>query len=509
MPQAGLLELVAHGIQDIFLIGNPQITFFKTVYKRHTNFSMQSFQVSLDGAIDFGTRAVAKITRYADLVHTMILEADLPQLQSQTTFDPAPAYGPAGNITNYAKGTGNISWINNTGFGLVNYYDLKISDQLIDRQYSEWMNIWTELSQEDSKKRGLDKMINRNPDLLTNAGPLTVYIPFQFWFCRNIGLSLPLVALQYHDVFVEINFNNLNRMYTFGANDYYTVLSGTAGSNIVQVVKPFSTSNDLDTTSRAKIIVFPDGREYFIRPDAIITGNGTIAIPYQVPLTQDLTSNYTNASVYIKPNGILDVTTNGVPSIVDTRFYVDYIYLDTIEQKEFAKAKHRYLIEQVQNSGSQTITPNTANYRFTLNFNLPVKELFWVTQLDSVYLTNDVFNYSNTVDPTQVRGNNIDSCIIYINGIERFSIRKADYFRLIQPYQKHTRCPNDFYYIYSFSVKPEEHQPSGCSNFSKIDSKELYLNIQPNTGSMQLRVYALNYNILRIYSGMGGLAFSN
>jgi hypothetical protein len=508
MPQAGLLELVAHGIQDIFLIGNPQITFFKTVYKRHTNFSMQSYQISLDGNIDFGQKVIAKFTRYADLVYTMMLEVDLPQLTSIPTYDPSPAYGPAGNPANYQKGMGNISWINNTGFGLVNFYDLKIGDQLIDRQYGEWMNIWTLLSQDEGKKRGLDLMLNRYDNFTSNSGPLNLTIPLQFWFCRNIGLALPLIALQYHDVTLEININPLNQLYTFGTNKYYTVISGTAGSNIINVIKPYTNTSDINTSSRAKIIVFPDGKQYFIRPDAVIGGDGTIAVPYTLPLTQNLTDNYTNASVYIKPNGILDIT-NGTPTITDMQLYLDYIYLDTIEQREFAKAKHRYLIEQIQYSGQQTINSGTPYYRFTLNFNLPIKEMFWVTQLDSISLTNDNFNYSNTVDPAVVKGDNIQSAIIYINGIERFSVRNAQYFSLTQPYQKHTRCPNDFFYIYSFSLKPEEHQPSGASNFSKIDSKELYLNLQLNNQVLQLRVYALNYNILRIMSGMGGVAFSN
>ena len=135
--------------------------------------------------------------------------------------------------------------------------------------------------------------------------------------------------------------------------------------------------------------------------------------------------------------------------------------------------------------------------------------MFWVAQLNAVYNTNELFNYSNTVDPVVTQDNIISTAQIFINGIERFSVRTGDYFRLIQPYQKHTRSPNNFVYVYSFSVKPEEHQPSGCSNFSKLDTKELFLNIKPNTGAINLRAYAINYNILRIFSGMGGIAFSN
>jgi hypothetical protein len=507
MPQAGLLELVAHGIQDIFLIGNPQITFFKTVYKRHTNFSMEAYQLSYDAKPQYGQKTTFSITRYADLMYTMILEVDLPQLIAQYTFDPTYNGGTTPGL--FSKGCGNISWVNNTGFALINFLDLTIGKQLIDRHYGEWMEIWTELTQSESKKRGLDLMINRNNDLQVNPGALTVYIPLQFWFCRNIGLALPLIALQYHDVQLEVNFRQLNQLYTFGSNNYYTATSD--GSNIISVYKPYPNQTPSLTSSvQAYIMVFPNGVQYFIDPVASIGGIGQTGLagaPYLLTMTQAIPIGYSNVSVYIKPNGILNTTYN--TDILDIRLYVDYIYLDTIEQREFANAKHRYLIEQVQFSGSQSITANSPTERFKLNFNLPVKELFWVNQLDAVYISNDLFNYSNTVDPVIPQNNIITSAIIYINGIERFSVRTGDYFRLIQPYQKHTRSPNNFVYIYAFSLKPEEHQPSGCSNFSKIDTKEIFLNISLNTGSQQLRVYALNYNILRIYSGMGGIAFSN
>jgi hypothetical protein len=504
MPQAGLLELVAHGVQDIYLIGNPQITFFKTIYKRHTNFSMEAFQLSYDAKPKYGNKTTFTISRYADLMYTMILEVDLPQLYTKYTYDPTYP-----TPSDFAKGSGSISWVNNTGHALLNYCDILIGKNLIDRQYGEWMDIWTQLSQSESKKRGLDLMLNRNAELQPSPGPFTVYIPLQYWFCRNIGLALPLIALQYHDVSLEVNFRPLEQLYTFGANNYYNVVSN--GTNIVQVYKPYPTQTpSLTNSSQAKIMVFPDGSQYFIDPNATIGGIGQTGLPgqpYLVTMTQSVPSGYNNALVYIKPNGILDTSYN--TDISEVRLYVDYIYLDTIEQREFANAKHRYLIEQVQYSGAQTIISGANTERFRMNFNLPVKELYWVNQLDAVYNTNDLFNYSNTVDPVIPQGNIINNAQIYINGIERFSVRTGDYFRLIQPYQKHTRSPNNFVYIYSFSLKPEEHQPSGCSNFSKIDTKELFLTMNQNIGNQQLRVYALNYNILRIYSGMGGIAFSN
>ena len=505
MPQAGLLELVAHGIQDIYLIGNPQITFFKTVYKRHTNFSMEAFQISYDAKPSWGKRTTFNITRYADLMYTMILEIDIPQIYSTYTADPA--YGND-SAFNTPDAVGDISWVNNTGHASVLYYDLKIGGQLIDRQYSEWMEIWSQLSQSESKKRGLDQLLNRNNILETNPDAQTLYIPLQFWFCRNIGLALPLIALQYHDVELEVNFRNMEQMYTFGPNTYYSASRNPLNFLELKLVKLYQGTSNLNVADiRGKIVVFPDGQSYFISPVTNITGTGTILDPYVITMVSSITTAYTNSTIYIKPNGILDTSID--TNISDIRLYVDYIYLDTVEQREFANAKHRYLIEQVQYSGSQSIEPNTATKRIPLVFNLPIKELFWVNQLDAVFTINDLFNFTNTVDPKQPTDNIIASAQITINGIERFSLRNGDYFRLIQPYQKHTRSPNGYIYIYSFSVKPEEHQPSGCSNFSKLNTKELFLNIKPNIGPQQVRVYGLNYNILRIMSGMGGLAFSS
>jgi len=298
-------------------------------------------------------------------------------------------------------------------------------------------------------------------------------------------------------------------MYTFGQNLYYSATSD--GTSTLKLVKLYDGTQDLtDSDIQGKIITFSDDSTYYISPSATIGigQTGSVANPYLITMVRSIPSGYTSSTIYIKPNGTLD-TTNYNTNIEEVRLYVDYIYLDTVEQREFANAKHRYLIEQLQYSGSESIEANALTKKIPLVFNLPIKELFWVNQLDSVFTINDLFNYSNTVDPAVSAGNIIDSAQIYINGIERFSIRKADYFRLIQPYQKHTRSPNSFIYIYSFSVKPEEHQPSGCSNFSKLDTKELFLNIKANSEVQQARVYGLNYNILRIMSGMGGLAFSS
>ena len=518
MPQAGLLELVAHGIQDIYLIGNPQITFFKTVYKRHTNFSMEAFQLSYDALPQFGAKTTFNITRYGDLIHTMLLEVDLPAIGSNYTYDAA-----VGVPGDYAKGEGSISWVNNTGHALINYLDLKIGDQLIDRQYGEWMEIWTQLSQSEAKKRGLDLMLNRNDTLIVNPGPLTLYIPTQFWFCRNIGLALPLIALQYHNVTLEVNFRPLSQLYTFGANTYYNVTSN--GTAYLQVYKPYTATPNLDNGSQAYKMVFPDGSEYFIHPTATIGGagqTGTPGQPYIIQLTQPVVgTTWSNASAYIKPNGVLDITTSGTPTISDLRLYVDYIYLDFEERYKFGKETQLYLIEQLQYNNGSSFSQHVTNPSVDLNFNHPVKELIWTIQRNDINecsldndsnfsYGNDWFNYS--LSKSRLINNINDTFKIFklqLNGNDRMKEFPATYFRLVQPYLYHTRIPTNYIYVYSFGLKPEEAQPTGTCNFSLIDNIRLYFEMNKfRKSDYTIKIWAINYNVLLFCSGLAGIAFS-
>lgn len=497
MPNAGLLELVAHGVQDIYLIGNPQITFFKVVYKRHTNFSMESIQATIDGNPDFGKKAIIKIPRKADLMHTMTLEVDLPQL---TTV--------VGNGSTNGDANGTITWVDNIGHALIDFMEFKIGGNVIDRQYGEWMEIWTQLTTSESKKNGLDIMLDRTASLST-TGPKTVYIPLHFWFCRNIGLALPLCALQYHEVDLEITLRDFSELTTLGINQYYKIKSGaTSGSKTLEIEKiDTSQTPSLDGGYPGTYLVFSDGIKYSLQDSSSGINEFTDAGDYTITLTTELTKTYDNGDeVYFRKNGKLSPSSY---KITDMRLFIDYIYLDTYERKEFALTKHRYLIEQVQDSGIESISADTTVKKFNLNFNLPVKELFWTIQLARVSRNNDLFNYSNTVADGISQDNIMDKCVIMMNGIERFQERKADYFRLIQPYYKHTRVPNKYFYIYAFAIQPEDHQPSGCSNFSKIDTVDMNITLNSGMPSTNLRYYALNYNILRIYNGMGGIAFSN
>jgi hypothetical protein len=387
----GLLQLVAYGAQDVYLTGNPQITFFKVVYRRHTNFSIESIVQSHNGNVGFGNRMTCQISRNGDLLHKLYLQIDV-----------------SGTTTNHIC-------TQNLGHYLIKTAEIEIGGQLIDRQYGVWMQIWNELTLPEGKKTGFDKMIgNYITDTFkleaANSNKTTLYIPFEFWFCRNVGLALPLIALQYHEVKINITFNEQITGYTDSGGGAATE---TAGSNLT----------------------------------------------------------LTNATLW-----------------------ADYIFLDTDERRRFAQLSHEYLIEQVQFTGTETATADSKT-RIKMSFNHPVKELIWVN-----------------MDPAKKRDwcawqtQITDKVELQLNGNDRFSARDPKYFTHVQPYQHHTNIPANIG-VYSFALKPEEHQPSGTLNMSRIDTAQI--TIPRSSASGNIYLFAHSYNVLRILSGMGGLAYSN
>jgi len=422
------MQLVAYGAQDIYLTGNPQITFFKVVYRRHTNFSMESIQQTWNGnAGGTGGRCTATISRNGDLVHKLYIQIDSGDVNAS-----------------FATSNPGAHWITDVS--------VEIGGQTIDRQRGSWMETWSELTERNETAHVAGY---QNACDVTASGPSTtgmdhgtlfqrttgmggvyeivgreaagaayqelfnvqryVYVPLQFWFCRNPGLALPLIALQYHEVKIVLN-HALGQVWTGGS-------SGSA--------------------------------------------------------TQAL--------------------------------WADYIYLDTDERRRFAQVSHEYLIEQIQHQTGSVSSNST-----TLNFNHPVKELIWTGEWDTSY------NSGGGMNKPLPNGSN--TYILKLNGHDRFAARPTSYFTKSQVLQYHSGpgglnasravaeeasasavSPfNDSIACYSFALKPEEHQPSGTCNFSRIDSAVL-----TGTTAAALEIYAVNYNVLRIMSGMGGLAYSN
>jgi len=281
---------------------------------------------------------------------------------------------------------------------LIEEVSIEIGGQTIDKHYGTWLNIWNDLTQTSEKEDGYKKMVGNTTEMtgvnVTAKPEYTLYVPLQFWFCRNPGLALPLIALQYH----EVKFN-----ITFAAY---------------------------------------------------------------------------NTKLYVT-----ETTTPAAPSI-EASLYVDYIYLDTDERRQFAQVQHEYLIEQLQFTGAETVSSGA--YKSKLALNHPCKELIWVVE-DS----------GATIAPTTYK--TVNSAKLQLNGQDRFSERDGAYFNLVQPYQHHTCIPSDGVYVYSFALNPEQHQPSGTVNMSRIDNATLQLNLAAG-GS--LKIFAVNYNVLRIMAGI-------
>ena len=450
----GLMQLVAYGAQDIYLTGNPQITFFKVVYRRHTNFAMEAIEQVFNGVAQFGNKVVCTIARNGDLVGRMYLEIDVN-----------------GKRVDHAQ---------RNGHKMIKFAEIEIGGQKIDKHYGEWLDIWNQLSSPSENLHKLYQMLDGDLVTADSVDSTKYYIPLQFWFNRNPGLALPLIALQYHEVKVIIEFEALkNIRMSDGKKTKCGLENSTAGQ-------------ELDVSN----------------------------------------VNIQNACLYC-----------------------DYIFLDTDERRRFAQVSHEYLIEQVQTTGTQSYSQTTSKVNINLNLNHPVKELVWVVQNQAQKYT---YNYTQSsdkkggdasVNPQQSTIEFVRTAKIQLNGHDRFRERQGSYFRCVQPYQHHSGSvpqgrtlgsaddvsadgdANDefgYIYTYSFALKPEEHQPSGTCNFSRIDNAVLNMTLQtsvsgqPWTGNLKtaneattantdkdVRIYAVNYNVLRIMSGMGGLAYSN
>jgi hypothetical protein len=411
----GLLQLVAVGKQDVFLTGNPQTTFFKTVYRRHTNFAIESQPMYFDGTPNFGGKITCLVPRRGDLLGQVILEVTLPKI-------------------NIPDNTDSVSYVNSIGHALIQEISLEIGEQEIDKQTGEWMEIWSNLTTVDSKKYGFYNMIGKVDSYVPpdNYGPIKLYIPLQFWFCKTPGLYLPLLALQYHPVRVVLTLRKL--------------------------------------------------QDLFYIPNMTI-----------------------NCSTQVVTAGGLDIMLWG-----------DYVYLDKEERRHFVKNTHEYLIEQVQYTANpQSIPKNNITQTIRLEFNHPIREMIWVLSRKRNQNYHEWFNYSSlSLEEEGVRTDLLANALLQLDGYDRFQVREAGYFRLVQPWQFHSVIPNDdFIYLYSFALRPEDLQPTGSMNASRIDNIVLQLGMNQNLtaderGDIDVMVYVKNHNVLRIAEGFGGVLFT-
>ena len=382
----GLMQLVAYGAQDVYLTGNPQITFWKVTYRRHTNFAMESIEQTFNGQADFGRRVQCTISRNGDLAYRTYLQVTLPEINqgmaNGVTTSPA-ASTQANNATGlFAR------WLDYPGEQLISMVEVEIGGQRIDRQYGDWMHIWNQLTMTSEQERGYNAMVGNTLQLTYITDPkfadvatacssdavpdavcaprrtlpeTTLYVPLQFWFCRNPGLALPLIALQYHEVKINLELRPIDEV-LFAVNQLDC--SGTTSTASVKATAAYQ------------------------------------------------------------------------QSLVAASLYVDYVFLDTDERRRMAQNPHEYLIEQLQFTGDESV--GSSSNKIKLNFNHPCKEVVFVVQPDKnvnycaslecgTVLNNALgaqpFNYTDAVDA-------LPNALLAYSGINASTWTEWCYYRI-------------------------------------------------------------------------------
>lgn len=449
------LQLAAIGHQDRHLTGNPQISYFKSVYKRHTNFMIQKKIVEFNTDVVFNNTNTATLEKYGDLLYDMALV---------TQFNTITAT------------TGEVSYTNAIGHSMIKEVSIKIGGYVIDRQTGEWLHIQKELTTPESQKENYNRMIGQNPLLgygyyisdpsgnyakelkqtrrefigenfdasTTNSGLDHTITPLKFWFCKNSYNAIPIIALKNHQIEVDLK------------------------------LRPF----------KELFVTREDNFSSFNITESNITAGSTIA---------------------------------------DAYLLCDFIFLDDDEKKKFVLKSKEYLITQVQKTETQIAQPSSSGTSSTikLDFNNPVTELFWVVQRSDVNTYNEWFNYSNTLltnNHFKTTGSGVDDRAIppiqkaklIFNGKDRTLELNQNFYGRYENLRNHTSGPESFIYTYSFALNPENHkQPSGTANFSRINTASIkltYNNI--TTSNIDVRIYALNYNIFKVMNGMGGVLYN-
>jgi hypothetical protein len=518
MP-GGLLQLVALGAQDLYLSGNPQVTFFKVVYRRHTNFSMEHIRCDFTTFPKLSTTNCTKINlqieRKGDLIHDTYLVFDLPTI--------------------YTDRLSSFKWIKNIGERILNFVEVSLAGQRIDIEYGQWLNIWNELTLDFNKRKSYDKLIGNEPILRpeifhTQDGAIIpktrLYIPFNFWFCQNPGLALPLIALQYTPLIFTLEFNPLNDLFTIGQNP---------------ALAPEEFFNSFIGDCQETPIVHSEENKEL----------------YKLLISEGWTGR-TVLYRYINAGDInADCTWKS-----DTFLEINYIFLDTNERRRFAQVSHEYLITQTNRRIFTGLVAGTNIFELKLNH--PTKNMVWVFQREDVYQRNDWFNYTivknldeylellkfsnsnsyldavsylaqdtllgdtnteNLFQNISLQGKSIDnnafsedflnimiSAKLIFNGNDRIDEKDYKYFNALHSFKFHTNLAAPGVQLYSFGLDPENMHPSGSANLSALNRFELFTKLKQAVQSdieYDMFLYTRNFNILRIMGGIGQLAYYN
>jgi len=462
------MQLLNTGAQDQYINVSPEMSYFRQVYRRHSNFAMQSVRTDFQSGffLDGNTRTfTCQIGRFGDLLKDVIFALQLPDI--------------------YSSDVHRFKWIKNFANYLISEYYITIGTQEVDHRWGEWMDIWNELTLSTDEKVSFDTLSGNvqeymNPKAMKpmvicknnklsysyypSAGPNNpslasrrIFIPLDFWFTKNASLAIPMIALQYQPITITIITRSIEDLYQ----------------------------------------VWDSQRQLYMSPSTYNQLNPTLPS--------------VSISTFTKYGG-------GGPSTlynVDGYLECNYVFLDTPERTYIAANSFDYLIERVTRNEKTGVTVNDT---FNLTLSNPVKELIWVVRRRDARVYNDWGNFTASQPEDLTKSPMRDAQLLW-NGISRFDVKESAYFNMIQPHLYHTSQPRQGIYVYSFALAPEKVQPSGSFNASVINTVQLVstMNTVPQVTPFpdvskdteyDIIVYGLHYNVFRVMAGSGGMVFN-
>lgn len=515
MP-TGLIQLGAYGKEDLYLTYQPQITFFKIVYKRHTYFSMELIDQYFTTPLNFNNNASSIIFNNADLITDLYLSINLPgipALINSTTQQIDPKFA--------------FRWVDKLGFNIIKLAQIEIGGKVVQRLTGEWINIWYELTNFDKNPnekllhnhtKGIDKLIG-NTEVLTsysNIKPsVNLIIPLPFWFTRSPGVALPLNSINYNEVKINIQLQPLNNLIIYGPQYYIEIVEPFVFFNKYEYIYQNNTTIGIYFyyESTTKRLYYNKLQGKFVKVN--LSSTTDVYQSETLDINKEYLSKSSNliknkAGYFCTPNSEevpTYITFNINYNISNANLLVNYIFLENDERSFFYNNNHQYIIEQTQYLSKQI---SSIYNNILLNFVNPVSEIIWTLQLTNSYNNKDYSNYTTSVIAKEGILP-IKLCQLIFNGYEILTQRTGEYCSLIQMLESHTHTPRfNGIYVYSFCLKPENLQPSGSCNMSRIEQAYLNLVLNPyininNTGV--LKIYARNYNVLQIVNGIVEVLF--
>ena len=466
----GLLQLIAVGQIDQYLSVNPELSFYQYVYKKHTNFAMESRQLTFQKNPVLSPDSISNIVecnipRHGDLLKEIYLCFTLPDIYSSDKY--------------------RFKWVNNIGNAIIKKASIYVDGMIIDQLTGEWMNIWNELTNEIGAEK-YNKMIGNVSELydpkmskdrvtiknnkfyyyypettkdsdIPSISERKIVVPLKFWFSKSPSLALPLLRLQYNMVNIKIELESSESLYKVFSPELETYISPTYYNEL------YNDNINLKTFTK----------EYSFNP-------------------------------YIEAN---------------------YVFLGDDERNTlFKKSKISYLVEQLNINTAQLFSSkSSASNNVNITVNTPTKEIIWTIKRDDITKYNDHMNYS--ADVPESKNGILEKALIRFYNNNRIEEKPAEYFNLIQPYQYHSRVPKQGIYSYSFALYPEKEFLSGYYNAALVNTNlyvyfnNKYNNDYINTKLIKMKktpyefnylvnVYCVTYNMFEIIGSQVGMKFT-